>query len=84
MVIRAKPGGGGRMMNFESLCKDSPSKEHAYNYNYNNKDDMGYYLECVHCKAVHFFECDTEDELDQLFGIYDDDDDNGYDDDDDA
>jgi hypothetical protein len=61
-------------------CHVSPSGEHAYDLEKYSRDDQGFYLDCVHCNKTAFFQCDTEDELFELFGLNDDDD--GYYDDD--
>lgn len=51
--------------------------KHAYNLNKYSRDDSGFFLDCVHCGQTSFFDCDSEDELYDLFGINDDED--GYD-----
>jgi len=49
--------------------------EHAYNpYKY-AQDDQGFYLDCVHCGQMAFFDCNTHNELLDLFEMGDDDDD---------
>lgn len=55
-------------------CHISESGNHEYNINLCSRDDMGFYMDCIHCHKTKFFECDTEDELEDLFGINDDDD----------
>lgn len=47
--------------------------EHTYDLKEATRDDQGYYLDCTKCKRTEFFQCDTWDELLQLFGFDDDD-----------
>lgn len=54
-------------------CPSSPSGEHEYNPNKYSRDDMGFYLDCVHCGHCEFFNCDTEYELFELFEMNDED-----------
>lgn len=55
-------------------CIKSPSGDHQYDLNRYGRDDQGFYLDCIHCGHTSFFNCDTEDELFQVFGLNDDDD----------
>lgn len=55
-------------------CTSSPSGEHEYLPNKYSRDDMGFYLDCVHCGRTKFFNCDTKDELYDLFELNNDDD----------
>jgi len=54
-------------------CTSSPSGNHAYDLNKYSRDDQGFWINCVHCGSVHFFAADTEGELYEMFGLYDDD-----------
>lgn len=56
-------------------CTASPSHEHEYIVSSYSRDDSGFWIDCAHCKQPKFFECDTEDDLYAVFGIYDDDND---------
>lgn len=47
--------------------------EHTYDLKKASRDDQGYYLDCTKCGKTEFFQCDTWDELLQLFGFDDDD-----------
>lgn len=38
-----------------------------------SRDDQGFYMNCVECGKLHFFDCDTEQDFYDLF--FDDDDD---------
>jgi hypothetical protein len=47
--------------------------EHSYNPNHYSQDDQGFYLNCIHCGHLAFFDCNSEDELFEIFGLNDDD-----------
>lgn len=54
-------------------CVKSASGEHEYQADKYGRDDMGFYLDCVHCGHTQFFDCDTEEDLYDLFELNDND-----------
>lgn len=56
------------------ITSDMAICEHTYDLTKASRDDQGYYLDCTKCHQPAFFQCDTWDELLQMFGIDNDED----------
>ena len=54
-------------------CTSSPTGNHSYNPAKYHRDDQAFYCKCVHCKQIHDFDCDTEEDWWEMFGLGDDD-----------
>jgi len=48
-------------------CTSSPTGEHQYIPSEYSRDDMAFYLDCVHCGKTNMFDCDTVDDLYYIF-----------------
>jgi len=49
-------------------CHISPTGNHQFiDINSFERDDQGFYLQCMHCNDNVMFECDTESDFFELF-----------------
>lgn len=62
-------------MTTDSKCVHSPSGHHQFkDIDAFNRDDSGFYLNCMHCNQTVMFDVDTEEDFYDLFGFDTDDD----------